>query len=196
MYHPQPCWFEEGATDTEVMGGCEIMSLSHTAAAAENIKPKEQNLKKERSCSFQCKGWKLCENELRRKRGWQLASSTTHHPVKYKLHHSVLRWRLSNELKWGWVPKYYPSTSRPPGQRPSSNFSSGAVATFLVAVASGQSIGGCLVISSNSEYFGLPPKHPWVARVSCLSITTVQQQKSSLLVLSFSVNHCPLPNSL
>ena len=104
----------------------------------------------------------------------------------------MLRWRLSNELKWGWVPKYYPSTSRPPGQRPSSNFSSGAVATFLVAVASGQSIGGCLVISSNSEYFGLPPKHPWVARVSCLYITTVQQQKSSLLVLSFSVNHCPI----
>ena len=104
----------------------------------------------------------------------------------------MLRWRLSNELKWGWVPKYYQSTSRPPGQRPSSNFSSGAVATFLVAVASGQSIGGCLVISSNSEYFGLPPKHPWVARVSCLYITTVQQQKSSLLVLSFNVNHCPI----
>ena len=102
----------------------------------------------------------------------------------------MLRWRLSNELKW--VPKYYQSTSRPPGQRPSSNFSFGAVATFLVAVASGQSIGGCLVISSNSEYFGLPPKHPWVARVSCLYITTVQQQKSSWLVLSFNVNHCPI----
>ena len=107
-YHPQPCWFEEGATDTEVMGGCEIMSLSHTAA--ENIKPKEQNLKKERSCSCSSTRAESCVRmSSGGNGGWQLASSTTHHPVKYKLHHSLC---CGGGSPMNWSGGEYPSITR------------------------------------------------------------------------------------
>ena len=107
MYQPQPCWFEEGATDREVMGGCEIMSLSHTAA--ENIKPKEQNLKREDPAVFNARAESCVRMSSGGNGGWQLASSTTHHPVKYKLHHSLC---CGGGSPMNWSGGEYPSITR------------------------------------------------------------------------------------
>ena len=89
-----------------------------------------------------------------------------HHVVKYKLQQSLLRWRLSIELRLEVV-STISSTTRAKTKwqfLPQVRWQAGNQLVALCSASAG------LIISSSLEYFRLPPPHDlWVVRVDLWS---------------------------